>query len=89
MPRAKNTKTHNIFLIDKNKLFNAIEADHPTFDMRNVSTEAAIISLMEADDRYQIQTLKENVDMQGFSVKLFSAERIIIKANSPHFAEHL
>lgn len=71
MPRAKNTKTHNIFLIDKNKLLSAIKVDHPTFDMVDVSTETAIISLMEADDRYQMQTLKENIDMQGFSVKLF------------------
>lgn len=71
MPRAKNTKTHNIFLIDRNKLFNAIEGNHPAFDMVNVSTEMAIKFLMEADNRYQMQTLKAGVDMKGFSVLLF------------------
>lgn len=71
MPQAKNTKTHNIFLIDKNKLFNAIDVGYPAVGRENVSTETAIMSLMGADDRYQIQTLKENVDMHGFFVKLF------------------
>ena len=64
MSRPKNTKTHNIFLLDKSKLSEI----NVTQDS---SIEAALAILMSADERYKLQTLKPEVDTKGFSVCLY------------------
>ncbi len=64
MAHSKNTKTHNIFLIDKNKLAEKIGA--PVSIVEN-----AIATLMSNDDGYKLQTLKPDVNTQGFSVCLY------------------
>ena len=64
MAREKNTKTHNIFLIDKCKLPGIDE--HPT-----PSIEDALALLMNADESYLPQELKKGIDTKGFSACLF------------------
>lgn len=64
MAHGKNTKTHNIFLIEKNKL--------P--EIRGVPTPSiadALATIMSVDKRYELQTLKPNIDTKGFSIRLY------------------
>lgn len=56
----KNTKTHNIFLIDKSKL-----------NMSNSSVENALGLLMSEDEEYKLQKLKTGVNTKPFSVRLY------------------
>ena len=56
----KNTKTHNIFLIDKSKL-----------NMSNSSVEDALGLLMSEDEEYKLQKLKTGVNTGPFSVRLY------------------
>ena len=65
MSRPKNTKTHNIFLIDKNRLMGRING------MPAPSVENALTALMSIDEEYKLQTLKPEVDTKGFSVRLY------------------
>lgn len=64
MARPKNTKTHNIFLIDKNRLTGINGTPTP-------SVENALAALMSSDEEYKLQTLKPEVDTKGFSVRLY------------------
>lgn len=64
MARPKNTKTHNIFLIDKNRLPGINETPTP-------SIENVLAVLMNSDERYTKQTLKPGIDTKGFSVCLY------------------
>lgn len=64
MARSKNTKTHNIFLIEKNRLPGINDTPTP-------STESIIEALMSNDEKYKLQTLKSGVDTKGFSVCLY------------------
>lgn len=64
MARPKNTKTHNIFLIDKNRL--------PGINVMPIpSMENVFDTLMNNDEKYKLQTLKSEVDTKGFSVRLY------------------
>ena len=64
MARPKNTKTHNIFLIDKNRLTGINGTPTP-------SVENALAAFMSSDEEYKLQTLKPEVDTKGFSVRLY------------------
>lgn len=64
MARQKNTKTHNIFLIDKNKLPGISGVPAP-------SIADVLATLMSIDERYKLQTLKPNIDTKGFSICLY------------------
>lgn len=64
MANIKNTKTHNIFLIDKNKLQGKTKL--PFSKMEEIF---AII--MSSDDNYELQKLKQDIDTKGFSVCLY------------------
>jgi len=64
MARITNTKTHNIFLIDKSKIFQAKE-------ITQKSIKDQIELLMSSDDKYKSQTLKENATKEGFSLSLY------------------
>jgi len=64
MARPKNTKTHNIYLIDKNRLPGITGTPA-------LSTENALAALMSNDEKYKLQTLKPEVDTKGFSVCLY------------------
>lgn len=64
MARPKNTKTHNIFLIDKTRLPGISETPVS-------STESMIAAVMSSDENYKLQTLKPGVDTKGFSVCLY------------------
>ena len=64
MARVKNTKIHNIFLIDKNKFLSVDET-------QTLTTESMISTIMSGDNKYTLQTLKSNVNTQGFSMRLY------------------
>lgn len=64
MARPKNTKTHNIFLIDKTRLPGNSATPVP-------STESMLAAVMNGDENYKLQTLKPGVDTKGFSVCLY------------------
>lgn len=64
MARPKNTKTHNIFLIEKNRLPGINNTPTP-------SMESIIATMMSDDEDYKLQTLKPGVDTKGFSVCLY------------------
>ena len=60
MASSKQTKTHNIFLIDKAKL-----------NMSNLSVENALGLLMSEDEEYELQALKPGVNTGTFTVRLY------------------
>lgn len=64
MARPKFTKTHNIFLIDKNKLIGMNGVPTP-------SIEDALALLMSSDEKYELQTLKPDLNTGEFSVCLY------------------
>ena len=64
MPRSNNTKTHNIFLIDKKRLLK-INGDS------DISVKVAITTLMSHDENYKLQVLKDDVNTLGFSICLY------------------
>lgn len=64
MARLKNTKTHNIFLIDKNKLLAISGTPAP-------SIADTLAMLMSSDEGYKLQVLKPDVNTSGFSVCLY------------------
>ena len=59
MARQKNTKSHNIFLIDDSRL----EGEG--------SIEDKLSRIMEGDKRYEIQTLKDGIDTKGFLLRFY------------------
>ncbi len=64
MACSKNTKTHNIFLIDKCKL--------QGIDKQPIlPVEEALSVIMSTDETYQLQTLKKGINTKGFSVCLY------------------
>lgn len=67
MARKKNTKQHNIFLLDKEKIIKKYFAD--TNDVAIDSIIDLIIS--ESNTKYNEQMLKEHVETNGFSVRVF------------------
>jgi len=67
MPKAKNSKTHNIFLLDNAKL-------KATFDFDNEKTvtfSEYIDLIMTNHQEYIPQKLKEKLETKGFSVALY------------------
>lgn len=65
MPKAKNSKTHNIFLLDNAKL-------KATFDNGKVFAFSEYIELiMTNHQEYIPQKLKEKLETKGFSVALY------------------
>ena len=64
MDRPKFTKTHNIFLIDQNRLNGITGAPAP-------STEDALGLLMSSDERYELQKMKPDINTREFSVCLY------------------
>lgn len=64
MARPKHTKTHNIFLIDKNKLPGMSGA-------AEMPVEDILATLMGADEKYKLQQLKTDINTQGFTVCLY------------------
>lgn len=64
MARPKHTKTHNIFLIDKNKLPGMSGATAlPVGDV--------LATLMGTDEKYQLQQLRTDINTREFSVCLY------------------
>ena len=65
MPCERNTKTHNIYLLDKSKIQDkfAEGAETPISDL--------LAQLMATDTKYHDQSLKEGINTSGFSVKLY------------------
>lgn len=63
MARSKNTKTHNVFLLDKEKL-GVSEDDHNKVD-------AILADLMSKDSQYKPQKLQDNLQTNGFSIILY------------------
>ena len=65
MPRERNTKTHNIFLLDRSKIQDkfAEGAETPIGDL--------LALLMATDTKYHDQSLKEGINTSGFNVKLY------------------
>lgn len=64
MARTKHTKTHNIFLIDKNKL----PGENKAIEQ---SVADAITTLMKSDENYKLQQLKPDINTLGYSVRLY------------------
>lgn len=64
MARPKHTKTHNIFLIDINKLPGMSGATA-------APVEDVLATLMGTDEKYQLQQLKTNINTREFSVCLY------------------
>lgn len=69
MARAKNTKTHNIFLLNKEKVQDKLFNNQPT-DVRAMID--GVISAYPLE--YREQTLREDVNAGAFSVRLFFRE---------------
>lgn len=65
MPRERNTKTHNIFLLDRSKLQDAFTSGEET------PIPELLELLMATDANYHMQSLKDGLNTSGFSVKLF------------------
>lgn len=65
MPRERNTKTHNIFLLDWSKIQDKFTegAETPIGDL--------LALLMATDTKYHDQSLKEGINTSGFTVKLY------------------
>lgn len=65
MPRERNTKTHNIFLLDKAKIQDKF------MDGRDTPASDLLALLMGTDTNYHVQALKDGINTSGFSVKLY------------------
>lgn len=65
MRKDKNTKTHNIYLLDKSKMKDWLAVEE------ELSTHELLERLMAADSNYVFQTLKENIDTDCFEVELY------------------
>ena len=65
MPRERNTKTHNIFLLDKAKIQDKF------MDGRDTPASDLLALLMGTDTNYHVQSLKDGINTSGFSVKLY------------------
>ena len=68
MPREKNTKTHNIYLLDKSRMQRVLEIQGET------SVQALVAQVMSSDENYCLQTLKGGIDTAEFSVELYFRE---------------
>lgn len=62
---AGNKKTHNIYLIDMEKVSSSFELPE------DVSKQIAVEKIMSKDGLYHIQELKDDIDTQAFSISLF------------------
>lgn len=77
----KQTKTHNIFMLDKTRL-------QEQFSSRGDSSVLELIAqLMSADASYTAQTLKEGVDTLGFSIKLYFRKEESFKSKFASFCK--
>lgn len=65
MAKERHTKTHNIFLLNREDMQNRFD---PT---RQLDVYRLLDAVMEMDNSYKEQKLKDNVDTNGFSVKLY------------------
>lgn len=63
--KEKNTKTHNIFLLDKSRLLEQFSTEE------NATIPTLLEALMQLDDKYVAQTLKDDIDTLGYSIKLY------------------
>ena len=63
--KEKNTKTHNIFLLDKSRLLEQFSTEE------NATTPTLLEALMQLDDKYVAQTLKDDIGTLGYSIKLY------------------
>ena len=70
MPREK--KTHNIYLIDVNKVKSAFDLE------KNASLQSIVEAIMSNDELYHKQVLKEHLDTKGFSIALFFRAELIV-----------
>jgi len=77
----KQTKTHNIFMLDKTRL-------QEQFSSRGDSSVLELIAqLMSTDASYTAQTLKEGVDTLGFSIKLYFRKEESFKSKFASFCK--
>ena len=63
--KKKNTKTHNIFLLDKTRLQELFTAE------QEASVRELLERLMLSDENYVKQNLKEDLPTQSFSIMLY------------------
>lgn len=67
MARKKNTKQHNIFLLDKDKFIKNYFAD-----TNDVAIDSIIdLIIKESKIKYDEQTLKKHIETNGFNVRVF------------------
>lgn len=65
MAKETHTKTHNIFLLNREDMQNRFDPTH------QLDIYGLLDAVMEMDNSYKEQNLKENIDTNGFSVKLY------------------
>lgn len=65
MPREKNKKTHNIFLLDPERIHRVLDLDS------SVPVSQMIEGIMSLDEEYKAQTIQETIATNGFSISLY------------------
>lgn len=65
MPREKNKKTHNIFLLDPERIHQVLDLDS------SVPVSQIIEGIMSLDEEYKTQTIQETIATNGFSISLY------------------
>ncbi len=65
MAKETHTKTHNIFLLNNERMQNSLDPNH------QLDIHGLLDAVMGIDEKYKEQELKDNVDAKGFSVKLY------------------
>ena len=65
MPREKNKKTHNIFLLDPERVHRVLDLDS------SVPVSQIIEGIMSLDEEYKAQTIQETIATNGFSISLY------------------
>lgn len=65
MPREKNKKTHNIFLLDPERIHRVLDLDS------SVPVSQIIEGIMSLDEEYKAQTIQETIATNGFSISLY------------------
>ena len=81
MARQGNTKTHNIFLLNREKIEEII------FESRSTDVDTIIYAIMAGDRRYEEQTLKPMPADCEFNAKLFFKDESIPKSKLVSFCE--
>lgn len=65
MSREKNKKTHNIFLLDPERIHRVLDLDS------SVPVSQIIEGIMSLDEEYKAQTIQETIATNGFSISLY------------------